>query len=179
MEWGRFIELEWGRGSGGGAWALGRGIIGVLEESGAGAKGVRRWCEGGLRLSASRHPLGDFPQLAQDASLVRHCSEGNGACGMEASEAKPLRALDVEIAKLKRVVADQMLDVTSMKDLLAKGAAQAMGLRELADGTAHGKAQSRARPGGRIRGMPPRGGCPDRCSSIDHCSRTMRPPSSA
>ena len=39
---------------------------------------------------------------------------------MDASEAKRLRELEVENAKLKRIVADQMLDMTSMKELLAK-----------------------------------------------------------
>lgn len=40
--------------------------------------------------------------------------------GMEASEAKRLRALESENAKLKRIVADQMLDMSAMKELLAK-----------------------------------------------------------
>ena len=40
--------------------------------------------------------------------------------GMDASEAKRLRALEVENAKLKRIVADQMLDMTAMKELLVK-----------------------------------------------------------
>ena len=39
---------------------------------------------------------------------------------MDASEAKRLRALEAENAKLKRIVADQMLDMTAMKELLAK-----------------------------------------------------------
>ena len=39
---------------------------------------------------------------------------------MDASEAKRLRELEVENAKLKRIVADQMLDMTSMKERLAK-----------------------------------------------------------
>ncbi len=40
--------------------------------------------------------------------------------GMEASDAKKLRELEVENARLKRIVADQMLDMTAMKELLAK-----------------------------------------------------------
>ena len=40
--------------------------------------------------------------------------------GMDASEAKRLRELEIENAKLKRIVADQMLDMSSMKELLAK-----------------------------------------------------------
>ena len=39
---------------------------------------------------------------------------------MKASEAKRLRELESENTKLKRIVADQMLDMTAMKELLAK-----------------------------------------------------------
>jgi putative transposase len=39
---------------------------------------------------------------------------------MEASDAKKLRELETENARLKRIVADQMLDMTAMKELLAK-----------------------------------------------------------
>lgn len=40
--------------------------------------------------------------------------------GMEVSEARRLRELEAENAKLKRIVADQMLDLSAMKELLAK-----------------------------------------------------------
>lgn len=40
--------------------------------------------------------------------------------GMEVSDAKRLRALEDENAKLKRLLADAMLDNTALKDLLAK-----------------------------------------------------------
>ena len=40
--------------------------------------------------------------------------------GMEISEARRLRELEAENAKLKRIVADQMLDMSAMKELLAK-----------------------------------------------------------
>ncbi len=40
--------------------------------------------------------------------------------GMDASDAKRLRELEAENAKLKRIVADQMLDMTAMKELLQK-----------------------------------------------------------
>ena len=40
--------------------------------------------------------------------------------GMEASDAKRLRDLEAENARLKRIVADQMLDMTAMKELLGK-----------------------------------------------------------
>ena len=39
---------------------------------------------------------------------------------MEASDAKKLRDLEAENARLKRIVADQMLDMSAMKDLLQK-----------------------------------------------------------
>ena len=38
--------------------------------------------------------------------------------GMEASDAKRLKALEAENAKLKRIVAEQMLDMSAMKELL-------------------------------------------------------------
>ena len=40
--------------------------------------------------------------------------------GLEVSEAKRLRALEVENAKLKRLLADAMLDNAALKDLLGK-----------------------------------------------------------
>lgn len=40
--------------------------------------------------------------------------------GMQASDARRLRELEAENAKLKRIVADQMLDMTAMKELLGK-----------------------------------------------------------
>jgi putative transposase len=40
--------------------------------------------------------------------------------GMEPSDAKRLRELETENAKLKRIVADQVLDMSAMKELLQK-----------------------------------------------------------
>jgi putative transposase len=40
--------------------------------------------------------------------------------GMDVSEARRLRALEDENAKLKRLLADAMLDNVALKDLLAK-----------------------------------------------------------
>ena len=40
--------------------------------------------------------------------------------GMDVSEAKRLRALEEENAKLKRLLADQMLDNAALKELLSK-----------------------------------------------------------
>jgi putative transposase len=39
---------------------------------------------------------------------------------MEVSEAKRLKQLEEENAKLKRIVADQALDITKLKDLVEK-----------------------------------------------------------
>ena len=40
--------------------------------------------------------------------------------GMEASDAKRLRELEAENAKLKRMYAEQALDIAAMKELIAK-----------------------------------------------------------
>ncbi len=40
--------------------------------------------------------------------------------GMEVSEAQRLRSLEAENSKLKRLVADQALDIVALKDVLAK-----------------------------------------------------------
>ncbi|MEO1308298.1 MAG: IS3 family transposase [Pseudomonadota bacterium] len=75
-------------------------IIGVLKESEAGAK-TDDICR--------RHGI----------SSATFYSWRKKYGGMDASEAKRLRELEAENAKLKRIVADQMLDMTSMKELLA------------------------------------------------------------
>ena len=40
--------------------------------------------------------------------------------GMNANEAQRLRQLEAENAKLKRIVADQALDIVALKDVLSK-----------------------------------------------------------
>ena len=40
--------------------------------------------------------------------------------GMDVSEAQRLRTLEAENAKLKRLVADQALDIVGLKDILSK-----------------------------------------------------------
>jgi putative transposase len=40
--------------------------------------------------------------------------------GMEVSEAKRLKALEDENAKLKKLLAEQMLDVAALRELLGK-----------------------------------------------------------
>jgi putative transposase len=47
------------------------------------------------------------------------CVEGEFG-GMEVSDAKRLRALEEENARLKRLLADTMLDNAGLKDLLSK-----------------------------------------------------------
>jgi putative transposase len=76
-------------------------IIGVLKESEAGAK-TDDICR--------RHGI----------SSATFYTWRKKYGGMDASEARRLRELEAENAKLKRIVADQMLDMTSMKELLAK-----------------------------------------------------------
>ncbi len=40
--------------------------------------------------------------------------------GMDVSEAKRLRALEAENAKLKKIVAEQLLDMATLKEMLSK-----------------------------------------------------------
>ena len=84
------------------------------------------------------------------------------------SEAKRLRELVAETAKLKRIVADQVLDMSAMKELLAK------------TGDARGEAESRGHPDWQclrsVNGGPAglsagRG----RIGSMNRCRRTTRP----
>ena len=76
-------------------------IIGVLKEHESGAK-VDELCR--------RHGV----------SSATFYTWRKRYAGMEASEAKRLRELEAENARLKRIVADQMLDMSAMKELLEK-----------------------------------------------------------
>ena len=76
-------------------------IIGVLKEAEAGAK-VDDICR--------RHGVSSATFYAWRKRYG----------GMEVNEARRLRELEAENAKLKRIVADQMLDMSAMKELLAK-----------------------------------------------------------
>jgi len=76
-------------------------VIGVLKEHEAGAK-VDDICR--------RHAI--------SAATFYTWRKKYG--GMEASDAKRLRELEAENAKLKRIVADQVLDMSAMKELLGK-----------------------------------------------------------
>jgi len=76
-------------------------IIAILREQEAGAKTVE---------VCRRHGISDATFYNWKAKFG----------GMEPSEAKRLKALEDENAKLKRLLADAMLDNSALKDLLTK-----------------------------------------------------------
>jgi putative transposase len=76
-------------------------IIGVLKEAEAGAKAAEL---------ARKHGI-------SEATLYNWKAKYGG---LEVSAAKRLRALEDENAKLKRLLADAMLDNAGLKDLLSK-----------------------------------------------------------
>ena len=76
-------------------------VIGVLKEHQAGAA-VADLCR--------KHGI-------SDATFYTWRSKYGG---MEVCEAKRLKALEDENAKLKKLLAESMLDVSTLKDLLAK-----------------------------------------------------------
>ena len=76
-------------------------IIGVLKEAEAGAKTADL---------ARRHGVSEATIYNWKSKYV----------GLEVSEARRLKDLEGENAKLKRLLADTMLDNVALKDLLAK-----------------------------------------------------------
>ena len=76
-------------------------IISILREHEAGAKTAD---------VARRHGI-------SEATLYNWKSKFGG---MDISDAKRLRALEDENARLKKLLADQMLDAAAMRELLAK-----------------------------------------------------------
>ena len=76
-------------------------IIGVLKEAEAGAKTAEL---------ARRHGV-------SEATIYNWKSKYGG---LEVSEAKRLRSLEDENGRLKRLLADAMLDNAALKDLLTK-----------------------------------------------------------
>lgn len=76
-------------------------IIGVLREQEAGAKAADLCRKYGM----------------SEATLYNWKAKYGG---LDVSEAKRLKALEDENAKLKRLLADAMLDAAALKDLLAK-----------------------------------------------------------
>ena len=76
-------------------------ILAVLREQGAGMKTTDVWCKHGI----------------SEATFYNWKSKFGG---MDVSEAKRLKGLETENAKLKRLLADAMLDNAALKDLLSK-----------------------------------------------------------
>lgn len=76
-------------------------IIGILKEHQAGL-GAKELCR--------KHGV-------SDATFYKWRSKFGG---MEVSDAKKLKALEVENAKLKKLLAEQMMDVSTLKEMLAK-----------------------------------------------------------
>lgn len=76
-------------------------IIGILKEHQAGAT-VADLCR--------KHGV-------SDATFYKWRSKFGG---MEVSDAKKLKALEAENAKLKKLLAEQMMDVSTLKEMLGK-----------------------------------------------------------
>lgn len=76
-------------------------IINILGEAQAGAK-VAELCR--------RHGISDATYYLWKSKYSN----------MTISEAKKLRALEAENSRLKRIVADQQLDIVALKDVLSK-----------------------------------------------------------
>ena len=76
-------------------------IIGILQEHEAGAKAADL---------CRKHGMSEGTFYAWKAKYT----------GMPVSEAKRLKMLEDENAKLKRLLAEQMLDMAAMKELLSK-----------------------------------------------------------
>ena len=76
-------------------------IIGILKEHQAGATAADL---------CRRHGISD----------ATFCTWRSKYGGMEVSEARRLKALEEENAKLKRLLAESVMDVSTLKELLAK-----------------------------------------------------------
>jgi len=76
-------------------------IIGILKEHQAGAKAADLCRKHGI----------------SDATFYKWRSKYGG---MEVSDAKRLKTLEAENAKLKKLLAEQMMDVATLKEMLTK-----------------------------------------------------------
>ena len=76
-------------------------IIGILKEHQAGATATDLCRKHGV----------------SDATFYKWRSKYGG---MEVSDAKKLKALEAENAKLKKLLAEQMMDVSTLKEMLGK-----------------------------------------------------------
>ena len=80
-------------------------IIGILKEHQAGAKAADLCRKHGI----------------SDATFYKWRSKYGG---MEVSDARRLKALEAENAKLKKLLAEQMMDVATLKEMLIMGAGE-------------------------------------------------------
>jgi hypothetical protein len=117
-------------------------VIGVLKEHEAGAQ-VDDICR--------RHAIGSATFYTWRKKYG----------GMEASDAKRLRELEAENAELKRIVADQALDMSAMKELLEK------------HWRAHGQETSRGLPDERAGSRAERRSC--RIAGLSRSARQHQP----
>lgn len=76
-------------------------VIGILKEHQAGL-GAKELCR--------KHGVSDATFYKWRAKFG----------GMEVSDAKKLKALEAENAKLKKLLAEQMMDVSTLKEMLGK-----------------------------------------------------------
>ena len=83
------------------SWFTEEQIIGILKEHQAGL-GAKELCR--------KHGVSDARFYKWRAKFG----------GMEVSDAKKLKALEVENAKLKKLLAEQMMDVSTLKEMLGK-----------------------------------------------------------
>lgn len=89
-------------------------IIGILKEHQAGL-GAKELCRK-HGVSPSRHCYA-IACRAMDATFYKWRAKYGG---MEVSDAKKLKALEAENAKLKKLLAVQMMDVSTLKEMLGK-----------------------------------------------------------
>lgn len=85
-------------------------IIGILKEHQAGATAADLCRKHGV----------------SDATFYKWRSKYGG---MEVSDAKKLKALEAENAKLKKLLAEQMMDVSTLKEMLGKNVWSALRLQ--------------------------------------------------
>ena len=103
-------------------------IIAVLREQEAGTKTADVCRRHGIRDSRKRKSLPSCASRTKTADVCRRhgISEATFYAwkakfgGLDVSEARRLKALEDENAKLKKLLADAMLDNVALKDLLAK-----------------------------------------------------------
>ena len=80
------------------------------------AKGDQRYGDGG-GLPSARNQRADPPVKPEDRLFYRWKARYGG---LEASDARKLKGLEDENRRLKKLLAEAMLDVASLKDLLGK-----------------------------------------------------------